>query len=339
MSNVISNFGVDELLAKPVGKLSTLGAIRYLGHPDKAAADPDDLVMTSRGRQIVAYAGAAEVAVSDPGGNYFKTIAVGHRPTSLALSSDEKHLYVANTLSDEISVIDVGKQNAVAQIPLGPTPKLSLAEKGELLFHDASLASDGWYSCHSCHTNGHSNGGLNDNFGDDSYGAPKRVLSLLGVANTKPWTWSGEAENLASQIRKSIVVTMQGSKPSDHQVQALEAYIRTLVPPPSLSEARQVDDKLAIERGRRLITSLNCTDCHQPSTYTSADTYDVDLRDELGHIKFNPPSLRGVSHRPRLFHDNRAANLRAVFEEHGHQLDRQLTRDELDALLSFLNSL
>jgi YVTN family beta-propeller protein len=339
MSNVISNFSVDELLSKAVGKLSTLGAIRYLGHPDKAAADPDTLVMTSRGRQIVAYAGAAEVAVSDPGGNYFKTIAVGHRPTALVLSSDEKHLYVASTLSDEISVIDVDKQKSVAQILLGPTPRLSLAEQGELLFHDARLASDGWYSCHSCHTDGHSNGGLNDNFGDDSYGAPKRVLSLLGVADTKPWTWSGEAENLASQIRKSIEVTMQGPKPSDHQVQALEAYIRTLVPPPSLTAARQVDDNLTIERGRRLFTSLNCADCHQPSTYTSTDAYDIGLRDELGHTKFNPPSLRGVSQRHRLFHDNRATNLRAVFEKHGHQLDRKLTRDELDTLLSFLNSL
>jgi cytochrome c peroxidase len=88
-----------------------------------------------------------------------------------------------------------------------------------------------------------------------------------------------------------------------------------------------------------LFTSLNCADCHQPSTYTSTDAYDVGLRDELGHTKFNPPSLRGVSHRPRLFHDNRATNLRVVFEKHGHQLDHKLTRDELDTLLSFLNSL
>ncbi len=339
MSNVISNFAVEELLSKPAGNLPTLGSIRYLGHPDKAAADPDDLMVTSDHRQIVAYAGAGEVAVSDPGANYFKTISVGRRPTALAMTTDEKQLYVANTLSDSISVIDLEKQNPVARISLGSTREFSLAEQGELLFHDASLASDGWYSCHSCHTDGHSNGGLNDNFGDDSYGAPKRVLSLLGVADTKPWTWSGKADNLTNQIRKSIAVTMQGPEPSDNQVKALEAYLKTLQPAPSLNMARQDNDKRAVERGRRLFTSLNCTDCHQPSTYTSAEAYDVGLRDELGRTTFNPPSLRGVSQRPRLFHDNRAANLRAVFGKHGHQLDRKLTRDELDVLLSFLKSL
>jgi len=339
MSNVISNFAVADLFAKPTGELSTLGAIRYLGHPDKAAADPDALIITKDSRQIVAYAGASEVAISDPGANYFKPVSVGRRPTALALSSDERRLYVANTLSDTISVIDVTNRKPVTQISLGPKPKLSLAEQGELLFHDASLSSDSWYSCHSCHTDGHSNGGLNDNFGDDSYGAPKRVLSLLGVAETGPWTWSGKADRLQDQIRKSIQVTMQGPEPGDLQVQALEAYLKTLKPPPSLVTARGNADRQPLKKGRRLFSTLGCVDCHQPSTYTSADSYDVGLRDELGHTAFNPPSLRGVSQRARLFHDNRAANLHAVFEGHAHQLDRKLSDDELDALIQFLSSL
>lgn len=339
MSNVISDFAVTDILAEPRGELSTLGAIRYLGHPDKAAADPGALIVTADNRQIVAYAGAAEVAVSDPGANYFKTIAVGRRPAALALDSNEKRFYVANMFSDTISVVDVAGQEPVAQIKLGPTPKLSLAEQGELLFHDASLSSDGWYSCHSCHTEGHSNGGLNDNFGDDSYGAPKRVLSLLGVADTGPWTWSGKAGNLSRQIRKSIQITMQGSKPSDEQVQALEAYLQTLRPPPSLSAARGRVDRQQFAKGRRLFNSLGCIDCHQPEIYTSGDSYDVGLRDELGHTTFNPPSLRGVSHRRRLFHDNRAANLREVFEKHRHQLHRKLSAEELESLIRFLQSL
>src|SRR2546429_167098 len=82
------------------------------------------------------------------------------------------------------------------RIPLGPQPELSLAERGELLFYDARLSHDGWFSCHSCHTDGHSNGLLNDNLGDGSFGAPKRVLSLLGVRDTGPWAWNGTMPDL-----------------------------------------------------------------------------------------------------------------------------------------------
>ena len=36
-------------------------------------------------------------------------------------------------------------------------------------------------SCHSCHTDGHTSGRLADTLGDDTFGTPKRVLSLLGL--------------------------------------------------------------------------------------------------------------------------------------------------------------
>ena len=47
-------------------------------------------------------------------------------------------------------------------------------------------------SCHSCHTDGHTNGQLNDNLSDfKTFGAPKRVLSLLGKRDTMPLAWNG----------------------------------------------------------------------------------------------------------------------------------------------------
>ena len=51
-------------------------------------------------------------------------------------------------------------------------------------------------SCHSCHPDGHTNGLLNDNLGDGNFGAPKRVLSLLGVGQTGPWAWNGGVADL-----------------------------------------------------------------------------------------------------------------------------------------------
>src|SRR2546430_7868047 len=50
-------------------------------------------------------------------------------------------------------------------------------------------------------SDGHTNGLLNDNFTDGSFGTPKRVLSLLGVKDTGPWAWTGHLDKLPEQIR------------------------------------------------------------------------------------------------------------------------------------------
>jgi YVTN family beta-propeller protein len=248
-------------------------------------------------------------------------------------------VFVANTLSDSISVVDLKSSQKVAEISLGPQTPWSLADEGERLFHDARLSSDGWFSCHSCHTDGHSNGQLNDNLSDETVGTPKRVLSLLGVGDTGPWAWNGSVEVLRQQIRKSIEVTMQGPTPTDQQVRAIEAYLRTLRPAPSLARARGCFDAAAAERGRLVFEQQGCVDCHERPRYTSSDAYDVGLEDESGHTLFNPPSLRGVSQRDPLLHDNRARGLREVLTFHNRGVTAELTPNELQDLLSFLESI
>ena len=166
------------------------------------------------------------------------------------------------------------------------------------------------------------------------------ALSLLGAADTGPWAWNGRQRVLRDQIHKSIVNTMRGEEPAarSENLDALEAYVRSLTPPPSLTQARGMRDAAAIERGRRLFQNRGCAECHRPPTYTSRDAYDVGLADERGGTDFNPPSLRGVSQRQRYFHDNRAARLADVFRQYQHGV-RELSDDELRDLLAFLNSL
>ena len=208
-----------------------------------------------------------------------------------------------------------------------------------MLFYNARLSLDGWFSCHSCHTDGHSNGRLNDNFTDGSFGTPKRVLSLLGVKDTEPWAWNGKMADLDTQVRHSVTSTMHGGKPTAEQVRDLTAYLKTLPPPPALAKARGVNDPDSLKRGRRVFEREKCATCHTPPLYTSAGTYDVGVRDEAGETRFNPPSLRGVSQAGPYFHDNRAGSLEEVFTRHRHKLANQLSAEELDDLLHFLNSL
>ena len=88
-----------------------------------------------------------------------------------------------------------------------------------------------------------------------------------------------------------------------------------------------------------MFDSQNCAVCHHDGNFTSAEAYDVGLRDEVGKTQFNPPTLRGVSQRNRLFHDNRAESLRDVFTKSSHGLEKELAAQEIDDLIEYLKSL
>jgi len=339
MSNDLRWLKLDAVL-KPGTDLYEGAHMHPLGEAGSATGDPAGLTLTATGAVVVSLGGVGEIAIGKEDDFSLYRIHVGRRPTALVADRDARHIYVANTFDDEISIIDVDEREVVDSISLGEQPELSLVERGERLFFDANLSHDSWMSCHSCHTDGHTNGLLNDNFSDASFGAPKRVLSLLGRVNTAPFAWAGTAETLKAQIHKSLTHTMQADDPpTEEQLTALTAYVETLVPPPSIDSARGIQDRQAVDRGRKLFGNLQCTDCHQPPVFTTPDTYDVGIDDKLGKNKFNPPTLLGVGQRGPYFHDNRAASLEEVFLKHKHQLERDLSAAELKDLLSFLRSL
>ncbi len=337
MSNVVRRFQLDWFVSDQPEQ-TTAADLYYLGYPDSAAGDPGGITTTESGQFVVMLAGVNQVAISDGGLNHFRRLDVGRRPLAWWLDAPRHELFIANHFDDSITVIDLKRTRALATFPLGPPGVLSLADKGEQMFYDARLSSDGWYSCHSCHTDGHSNGQRSDTFGDGYRGAPKQVPSLLGTAETPPWSWNGKMPMLEAQIGKSLETTMCAENVELTQVQALAAHLMSLRPPPSRSTARGRTDTAAVARGRRVFQELGCSDCHQPPRYTSSDVYDVGLKDIDGHREFNPPSLLGVGHRRRLLHDGRASDLQGALLIHPFgspvQLDDQREADLQEFLLS-----
>lgn len=312
--------------------------IHFLGETKHGAADPTSVTVGRFETMLTTLGGVDELAVGVHLDHSFDRIKVGRRPVAVVTDTTGKLAYVANQFSDSVSVIEINTRKVLQEIPLQDTQltgEMTLAQRGEILFHDASLSLDGWYSCHSCHSSGHTVGLLNDNLGDGNYGAPKRIPSLLGVDATAPYLWSGRRDDLTEQTRKSITTTMHGADPDEGQLKALVAYMRALPPPPRMTTA----DQAQLARGARVFDSRGCATCHAPPAYTSADVYDVGLKDQHGRTKFNPPSLRGVRYRSPYFHDHRAASLQEVFTKFNHPETAEWPAGDLEDLTAFLESL
>jgi YVTN family beta-propeller protein len=199
VTNDVRSLPLADVL-DPRADLLRGGRLYHLGEVGRGAADPAGLAVGEGAQTVLTLGGVGEVAVRRGQEDWWR-VAVGRRPTAVVVSPDGRRAYVANTLADSVSVVDLVAEKVEAEVRLGPPPRLGAAERGELLFHDARLSHDGWLSCHSCHTDGHTNGLLVDNQTDGSLGTPKRVLSLLGVGDTGPWAWNGKMADLESQVR------------------------------------------------------------------------------------------------------------------------------------------
>lgn len=311
-----------------------------LGDAGAGAADPESIAVSSTGIVLVALGGVGQLSIGVEDDFVLDRLTVGRRPVAAIFSKDEKLAYVANQFDDSISVVNVGEKKLEKTIGLGPLPTLSVAERGEILFHDGRMSHDSWMSCQSCHTDGHTNGQLNDNFSDISFGAPKRVLSLLGQADTAPYAWNGKTADLVTQVENSIVKTMQREDPpARDEIEAIAAYVATLKTPQPLAAIDAAIDRESIARGAKLFAARDCAQCHAAPTYTTPEVYDVGLVDELGEKKFNPPSLRGVSHRAPLLHNKAARSIEEVFEKVQHPSNSEYSADEVCDLAAFLRSL
>lgn len=332
ITNSVSLMPVDDLVSGNP-RLVRRTRIMDLGDVLTPSGDPAAMIVSPEGELVIALSGVGRLAFGGTDARRMSHARVGRGPSAIAAGGNGL-LYVANTRSDEISVVSLAEQTEVARVPLGPAAPLTAVERGELLFHDASLSLRGWMSCASCHTAGHTNHRLSDTLGDGHYGAPKRVLSLLGVADTKPWAWDGQIRRLEDQVVKSVRTTLRGRELEAREVNDLAAYLRTL----ALPESSKTVETALVAAGREAFDRYTCNRCHTAPNYTSPGVHNVGLADELGNDRFNPPSLRGVKYRRALLHDGSAESLEEVFEVHPG-LGVEVSADDLPSLIAFLRTL
>lgn len=334
MVNCLRSLSLESVLDPQADPLLS-SRLDYIGGPEQGAADPAGFVIRSDDTLAMALSGTNEVVFDEGNHLYSRRIKVGDQPTKMVLAPDGSNAFVINSLADSVSMVNLDRRTLIRTASLGPTPEATSVDRGERLFHSAALSHDRWFSCSSCHINGHTSGLLNDNLTDGTFGTAKRILSLRGVGDTAPYAWNGRFASLSEQIQHSIRSTMQGDSLTDMQTADLEAYLRALPPitsPPPI-------DTAAVERGATLFEQFECRKCHTSPTLTSPRVVDVRLADEKGQGKFNPPSLRGVIHNGPYFHDGRALTLYDVFLKFQHQVETPLSDEQARDLVAYLSSL
>lgn len=324
IQNVVTKVPRTALLSHD-SDLQDAGAHVLVGTIGRGAADLSGLTVIEN-TIFVASSGTNTLIAASDADSASRRISTGVCPGQI-IQTDTSHLAVVNRLDNTVQIFDTGLTKAVCTFGTAPS-ELSVLAKGERAFHDASLSHDGWMSCNSCHVHGHTPDLVADTMGDGHFGAPKRIPSLLGVAHTAPYGWTGNKQSLEDQLRQTLIFTMHGDAldlanpgvTAESRSEYLESNIAALTE--WLQQLDMPQDHSAHtaglpHEGRQVFESAGCQKCHQPDThFTSPVRVSVGVEDEWGNQEFNPPSLKHLQLRRTFFHDGRFSDLGQLLAAH-----------------------
>ncbi|MGV3719619.1 MAG: beta-propeller fold lactonase family protein [Actinomycetota bacterium] len=245
---------------------------------------------------------------------------VGANPRGLAITPDDREVWVANHLGNSLTVVDADTGARLADVDLGRASRVDPSIFGQYLFNNAGMTRLHRFSCSSCHPDGSSDG-LTWSFVHVKDGFVRRNSRDLrnGVPETAPFRWSGVDKHLDSFIDDEVTGLLGGPKPTDVQRRALALAIRALRLPPNPYRERGGGHTAAGERGRQLFAGrAGCSSCHSgPNTGGSGSSAWIGTT--ARGLAVDVPQLRGVFDGAPYLHDGRARTLEEVFERHNQQ--------------------
>ena len=283
-------------------------------------------------------------------------VPTGRNPKGLVVSPDDTRIYVADRLSDTITIVDAGQLRPVGHVELGGPAETTLLRRGAIVFHYATISFQQQLSCNTCHPENLVDGLIYDIAADGGMG---RNLTdnrtLRGIAATAPFKWSGRNPDLERQEgprAAQLFFRSHGYVPAD--VGAISAFIESMPLEPNRHRGAQLDEfqargKLLFERrstndGRHIPVANRCVTCHPPPHYTDRLLHDVGTQapfdDERG---FDTPGLNNIYEQPPFLHDGRCWSLEEIWTEFNpydtHGVTNDMTKEQLNDLIEYLKAL
>ena len=322
----------------------------WLDFLGKDVADPDSVQLDlKRNRAYITCTGGNSVNavnIQDSSSDPLLAQNVGACPKGLQLTPDGKELWVANSLGNDVAVLDPDTMKVTRRIPLGAASRKDPLLLGRYLFTTATIVKGTQFSCNSCHPDGHTDGiswkfvHVPDALGKE---ITRNVRSLRGhIADTAPFRWTGYSPQLTTFVKEEATGLMQCPSFTDAQAQAVADYVESLALAPN--PYRGASGALTPEgvRGKVLFEGkAECAQCHTGSKFGAQRKASVGTTPP--GIELDVPHLIGVYDSYPYLHDGRAATLEEIFTRYNpsgqHGKAGQLSPEELKDLLAYVRQL
>ncbi len=257
----------------------------------------------------------------------------GNGPRDFVISGNEA--IVTTYFSDILNWVNLD-DGQIRFVSLNENRVESQIDKGERIFHDAAYCFQNWQSCNSCHPGDGRADGLNWDLLNDGVGNPKNTKSLLYSHVTPPSMISGIREKAEMAVRAGFTHIQFAEISEDHAL-SVDKYLKSLRPVPS---PYLIDGKLSkkAERGKKVFEKLGCGACHSGPYYTDLNMYRIgqDIEFEKG---WDTPTLIEVWRTAPYLFDGRAATMKDVYTIHKHGIGKQVSEEEIEELVEYVNSL
>ena len=355
-----------------------------LDEPGLCFPDPTDVAITPDGRYaLVTSSGSDRVAVVDldklisiirsasryerlhvlpnhlgkPTEFVVKHIPVGRSPRGVLIMPNGKTAFVANSLDDTLSVIDLKTFTVAGTVDLEGPKEITKARLGERLFHSANITFRRQFSCHTCHPDGHIDGITYDIEPDGIGVSPVDNRTLRGILDTAPFKWEGTNPTLRRQCGPRLAVFFTRIQPfTPEELSALEYYIATIPRPPNrfrplgaeLTEAqrrgKEIFERKYTNDGRLIPKENRCITCHYPPYYTDRRRHNVGTQFEFDRESdFDTPHLNNIYDSAPYLHNGIAQTLEEIWTVYNpydkHGVTNDMTKDQLNDLIEYLKTL
>jgi hypothetical protein len=223
-------------------------------------------------------------------------------------------------------------------------PRMTLARRGELLFHDGTICYQMWQSCASCHPDARTDA-INWDLMNDGAGNPKNSKSMLESHPNPPAMATGVRATAEIAVRAGLHHILFADRPEGEAV-AIDAYLSGLkpVPSPYLTDEGELTESAL--RGQDLFNSprVGCYICHPLPYYTDRKLHEIGDAVTYPTIEeFDTPVLHEAWRTAPYLHNGAFDSIEVLLKEGRHgetrgQLER-LSEQQIDDLIEFVLSL